>query len=64
MIINVNPAFETLTGYSFLEAIGNNPKFLNSGEQDEAFYANMWDTILSGNVWHSELVNKKRDGTK
>jgi len=63
-IISVNPAFEALTGYSFSETVGKNPKFLKSGEQDEAFYANMWNTILSGNVWHSELVNKKRDGSK
>lgn len=64
VIISVNSAFETLTGYSSEEAVGKNPKFLNSGEQDEAFYAELWNTILNGKVWHSELVNKKRDGTK
>ena len=63
-IINVNPAFEKLTGYTFAEAVGKNPKFLKSGEQDQSFYENLWNTILNGKVWHSELVNKKKDGTK
>ncbi len=63
-IINVNPAFENLTGYSSAEAVGKNPRLLKSGEQDQTFYENLWNTILSGKVWHSELVNKKKDGTK
>ena len=57
-----NSAFTTLTGYSTVEVIGKNPRFLKSGQQDAAYYKNLWDTILSGMAWHGELVNKRKDG--
>lgn len=34
-----------------------------SGEQDTDFYAEMWDTILAGDIWQAELINEKKDGT-
>jgi PAS domain S-box-containing protein len=58
----VNPAFTKLTGYSAGEAVGNNPRLLNSGRQGPAFYANQWATILTGNVWHGEVVNRRKNG--
>jgi PAS domain S-box-containing protein len=58
----VNPAFTRLTGYSPEEAVGQNPRILKSGKQDESFYRNLWDTILAGKVWHSETINRKKDG--
>lgn len=62
-IVWTNPAFSRLTGYSSEEALGRNPRLLNSGKQDNLFYATLWSTILSGKVWHGELVNKCKDGT-
>ena len=41
-IIAVNPAFERVTGFSSQEAVGQTPRILCSGRQDESFYANMW----------------------
>ncbi|HLB47925.1 MAG TPA: PAS domain S-box protein [Anaerolineales bacterium] len=58
-----NPAFTHLTGYAPAEAVGKNPRFLKSGRQDEAFYRNLWDTILAGQSWQGELVNRRSDGT-
>ena len=58
----VNPAFTKLTGYSAEEAIGGNPRMLKSGEHPPAFYGTLWATVLTGNVWHGELVNKRKDG--
>ena len=60
----VNPAFEDLTGYTREEAVGHNPSMLQSGEHDETFYENTWNTILNGEVWHGELVNERKDGTR
>ncbi len=60
-IIWVNPAYETLTGYSLQEVTGNNPRLLKSGKQDPSFYKDLWDTISSGNIWHGELWNKRKD---
>lgn len=59
----VNPAFERITGYLGGEAIGQNPRILKSGEQDEAFYRQMWDTLTRGEAWSGRLVNKRKDGT-
>ncbi len=61
----VNPAFSKLTGYSLDEALNKNPRELvRSGKQDESFYKNMWDTILSGQVWQGQVVNRRKDGTQ
>lgn len=60
----VNPAYSRLTGYSPEEAIGKNPRQLvKSGKHDRAFYKNLWDTILAGNVWRSETINRRKDGS-
>lgn len=58
----VNPKFESVTGYSANEVLGKNPRLLNSGEQKPEFYAEMWDTILSGNTWRGEFKNRKKNG--
>lgn len=60
----VNPAFTRLSGYTFDEAIGHNPRdLLKSGDQDEAFYRAMWVTLLDGRVWQGELLNRRKDGS-
>jgi PAS domain S-box-containing protein len=59
----VNPAFEGITGYRAAEALGQNPRILKSGEQDDLFYRQMWSTLTSGQSWKGRLTNKKRDGT-
>jgi PAS domain S-box-containing protein len=59
----VNPAFEAVTGYTPQEALGQNPRILKSGEQDEAFYRDLWTTISSGKTWNGRMVNKRKDGT-
>ncbi|NBV25403.1 MAG: PAS domain S-box protein [Proteobacteria bacterium] len=57
----VNPAFTKTTGYTLAEVVGRNPRILKSGKQDKAFYQQLWDTILRGEVWHGELVNRRKD---
>ncbi|MFQ5687443.1 MAG: PAS domain S-box protein, partial [Candidatus Scalindua sp.] len=58
----VNPRFSDLTGYSAEEAIGKNPRILSSGKQTQGFYRELWNTITSGNEWHGEFCNKKKNG--
>jgi PAS domain S-box-containing protein len=58
----VNPTFEEISGYSRTEAVGRNPRILQSGHHDEAFYADVWETILSGEVWEGDIVNRRKDG--
>src|SRR5680860_225090 len=58
----VNPAFERITGYTAAEAIGENPRILKSGVQDDAFYRDFWETICSGNTFQGRMVNKGKGG--
>jgi diguanylate cyclase (GGDEF)-like protein/PAS domain S-box-containing protein len=62
-ILWTNPAFSRLSGYDLTEVMGHTPgELLRSGQQDQPFYKHLWDTILSGQVWHGELVNKNKSG--
>ena len=63
VILWTNQAFSELTGYSSEDALSQNPRQLKSGEHDASFYANLWTTIASGNTWHGELHNKRKDGS-
>lgn len=58
----VNPKFTSLTGYTFAEAIGKNPRLLKSGETSPATYAELWQTITAGKEWHGEFHNRKKNG--
>ena len=59
-----NSAFTQMTGYRLEEALGCNPsQLVSSGRHDAAFYRQMWATILSGQVWRGELINRRKNGT-
>lgn len=58
----VNPAFESRTGYTRGEAVGRTPSILNSGKQDNEFYDRMWQTILAGDQWDAQLINRRKNG--
>jgi len=62
-ILWVNPAFETLTGYTSQEAVGRDTSLLKSGSNSPALYKEMWETILAGKIWRGELVNRRKDGS-
>ena len=57
-----NPFFTKLTGYSFNEVKGKNFRILKSGHHSTTFYKDLWDTILSGNEWEGEILNKNKNG--
>ena len=57
-----NPKFTELTGYTFEEINNKNPRILQSGLQSKEFYNEFWNKILSGNDWHGEFQNKKKNG--
>ena len=61
-IIDVNPAFTRITGYSREEVIGKNPRFLSSGRQEKAFYAAMWQSLNKDRAWSGELWNRRKSG--
>jgi len=59
-----NPAFEESTGFTAEEATGLNPRILKSGEHDADYYEELWESILSGETWHSEIVNNTKSGER
>ncbi len=59
----VNPAFERLSGYSFREVAGKNPRILKSGAHPPEFYVELWKTISSGNAWTGRMKNRRKDGS-
>ena len=60
-VIWVNRSFRLLTGYMLEEVYGRNLGILKSGQHDNSFYRNLWETILAGKVWQGETVNRKKD---
>jgi PAS domain S-box-containing protein len=63
-IIWANRAFCSLTGYTFDEAVGKNPRDLvRSGMHDDQYFKELWSTILAGRVWQGELINRRKDGS-
>ncbi|MQC27406.1 MAG: PAS domain S-box protein [Chloroflexi bacterium] len=58
----VNPKFTEDTGYTLDEAIGKDPRVLQSGLTNREKYSRMWDPIKAGGQWEGELYNKKKNG--
>lgn len=59
----VNPMFTKTSGYSSNEALGKNPRMLKSGQQDSAFYIELWSTLLRGDLWKGTFHNRCKDGS-
>jgi len=58
----VNEAFVRVTGYSRDEVYGKNPHLLQSGKTPPDTYAALWDRLASGQIWHGEFENRRKDG--
>ena len=59
----VNPAFTVITGHAAEDAIGQTPRLLKSGRQSSSFYEELWQTILSGEIWKRSLIERRKDGS-
>ena len=61
-IVEVNNAFSQITGYCREEALGQNPRFLQSDRHNHAFYAEFWQALKTRGFWSGELWNKRKNG--
>ena len=61
-LVDVNPSFSRITGYSKAELIGCDPKLLASGQHDAVFYQRMWAAINDDGFWQGEIWNRRKDG--
>lgn len=58
----VNPKFTEMSGFDYKSIIGETPRILKSGKQNNEFYRDMWEKILSGKIWSGRLCNRKKNG--
>jgi PAS domain S-box-containing protein len=61
-IVVSNAAFTRITGYTNREVVGRNPRFLQSGLQDKAFYQDLWQELSSSGTWQGLLLNRRKSG--
>ncbi len=59
----VNPAFTTITGYTFGEIVGKKISILKSDEYPIGFYRKMRAVITAGKKWEGKLTGKRKDGS-
>jgi len=62
LIVEVNPAFCHLTGYTHDEVLGKNPSILKSGKQPDRFYRAMWKILKKNGQWDGEIINRRKSG--
>ncbi len=62
-ILFANKAFCAMTGHDLEEILGQATSFIESYEHEADFSHELWKTILTGQVWHGELINRRKDGT-
>ena len=61
-ITYANQKFLDISGYSLPELLGKNHRILKSAIHPASFYRQMWDTVTTGNTWHGEVCNRRKDG--
>jgi PAS domain S-box-containing protein len=62
VILQVNQAYASATGYTVQEIVGQTPKMFNSGRQPQAFFAQMWESIHASGTWKGEILNRRKNG--
>lgn len=58
----VNAKFSAINGYLADEIIGQKPSILKSGRTPPNEYKALWESLLQGNDWAGEFLNRKRNG--
>jgi MFS transporter, NNP family, nitrate/nitrite transporter len=61
VIQRINPYFTKITGFISEDVKGKTLSVLQSGEHDEDFYKNMWDTITTKDYWEGRIWNKRKN---
>jgi len=62
IILYVNPAFESATGYPRQEIVGQTPELLKSGQHSDEFFNHLWTQLRNGQGFQGTMVNRKKTG--
>jgi two-component system sensor histidine kinase/response regulator len=63
LIVDINPAFHAITGYTLDEVLGKNPSVFQSGKHDRQFYQEMWESIQQQGSWQGEIWDRRKEGS-
>lgn len=58
----VNSKFCEISGYSRVEALGENTRIFKTGETSAEEYRQLWQTISAGEVWSGKFHNRRKNG--
>lgn len=62
-ITYVNEKFIKVSGWSLDEVLGKDHSIVNSGEQVDGYWGQMYSDVLSGKVWNDVVTNRTKDGS-
>lgn len=61
-IIDINAAFEEISGYTCEEVVGKQPSVFSSGRHGPDFYDALWREIDNTGYWEGEIYNRYKNG--
>ena len=62
VIQRVNPAYLDISGYTAEDLLGKTPSIMQSGEYNEEFYADFWESLKEKGRWSGEIRDKRKNG--
>lgn len=62
-IVDINAAFENISGFACQEVIGKQPSVFSSGRHERSFYIDLWQQIDNNGYWEGEIYNRHKNGS-
>jgi PAS domain S-box-containing protein len=63
-IVYVNPAFESMTGWSRAEVVGRSPRILQGPNTDLRIFSDLREKLYARETWEGQTVNYRKDGSE